>query len=583
MVNKSRLLESIANLVKEKRVDGISDLRDESDRDGMHIVIELKRDANPQIVLNQLYSFTQMQETVGVIMLALQDGQPKVMTLKEILEHYIEFQADIIRRRTEYDLRKAKEREHILEGLKIALDFIDEVIKILRNSKSIPEGKAELIERFGLDDIQATAIVQMRLGQLTGLERTKIEEELAALLEKIADFEDILANYGRVLSIIKTEIEQIKKKFGDDRRTEIMAVSGEVDIEDLIPVEDCVVTLTHYGYIKRQPVDVYKSQKRGGRGVSGMKQREEDFVEELFICSSHDNVLFLTDKGRMYQLKCYEIPEGSKASRGTNMVNLLQLEGDEKVTAMIQGGGFEEDKFLVMVTRNGIIKRTQLSAYKNIRKSGLIAITLQDGDKLAWVRVTTGSSELIIATKMGMAIRIEEKAIRPLSRSAMGVRAIKLREGDEVVGMARLREGATVMTVTDRGQGRRSEVSDYRVQGRGGYGSINYRVNDIKGYVCGIKVVDETDDIILISNDGVIIRMHVSDISVMSRYASGVRVMRLSDDARVVTFARAERDEEEETETIDEAELAKAEAEAKEAEATVEPEAEEEIESTDNE
>ena len=583
MVNKSRLLESIANLVKEKRVDGISDLRDESDRDGMHIVIELKRDANPQIVLNQLYSFTQMQETVGVIMLALQDGQPKIMTLKEILEHYIEFQADIIRRRTEYDLRKAKEREHILEGLKIALDFIDEVIKILRNSKSIPEGKAELIERFGLDDIQATAIVQMRLGQLTGLERTKIEEELAALLEKIADFEDILANYGRVLSIIKTEIEQIKKKFGDDRRTEIMAVSGEVDIEDLIPIEDCVVTLTHYGYIKRQPVDVYKSQKRGGRGVSGMKQREEDFVEELFICSSHDNVLFLTDKGRMYQLKCYEIPEGSKASRGTNMVNLLQLEGDEKVTAMIQGGGFEEDKFLVMVTRNGIIKRTQLSAYKNIRKSGLIAITLQDGDELAWVRVTTGSSELIIATKMGMAIRIEEKAIRPLSRSAMGVRAIKLREGDEVVGMARLREGATVMTVTDRGQGRRSEVSDYRVQGRGGYGSINYRVNDIKGYVCGIKVVDETDDIILISNDGVIIRMHVSDISVMSRYASGVRVMRLSDDARVVTFARAERDEEEETETIDEAELAKAEAEAKEAEMTVEPEAEEETESTDNE
>lgn len=583
MVNKSRLLESIANLVKEKRVDGISDLRDESDRDGMHIVIELKRDANPQIVLNQLYSFTQMQETVGVIMLALQDGQPKVMTLKEILEHYIEFQADIIRRRTEYDLRKAKEREHILEGLKIALDFIDEVIKILRNSKSIPEGKAELIERFGLDDIQATAIVQMRLGQLTGLERTKIEEELAALLEKIADFEDILANYGRVLSIIKTEIEQIKKKFGDDRRTEIMAVSGEVDIEDLIPVEDCVVTLTHYGYIKRQPVDVYKSQKRGGRGVSGMKQREEDFVEELFICSSHDNVLFLTDKGRMYQLKCYEIPEGSKASRGTNMVNLLQLEGDEKVTAMIQGGGFEEDKFLVMVTRNGIIKRTQLSAYKNIRKSGLIAITLQDGDELAWVRVTTGSSELIIATKMGMAIRIEEKAIRPLSRSAMGVRAIKLREGDEVVGMARLREDATVMTVTDRGQGRRSEVSDYRVQGRGGYGSINYRVNDIKGYVCGIKVVDETDDIILISNDGVIIRMHVSDISVMSRYASGVRVMRLSDDARVVTFARAERDEEEETETIDAAELAKAEAEAKEAPATTEPEAEKEIESTDNE
>lgn len=584
MVNKARLIESIANLVKEKRIEGISDLRDESDRDGMHFVIELKRDANPQIVLNQLYSFTQMQETVGVIMLALHDGQPKVMNLKEILGHYIEFQADIIRRRTEYDLRKAREREHILEGLKIALDFIDEVIKILRSSKSIPEGKAELIERFGLDDIQATAIVQMRLGQLTGLERSKIEEELAALLEKIADFEDILANYSRVLEIIKNEIEQIKKKFGDDRRTEIMSVSGEVDIEDLIPVEECVVTLTHYGYIKRQPIDVYKSQKRGGRGVSGMKQRDEDFVEELFICSSHDNVLFLTDKGRMYKLKCYEIPEGSKASRGTNMVNLLQLEADEKVTAMIQGGDFEEDKYLVMVTRGGTIKRTQLSAYKNIRKSGLIAITLQEGDELAWVRVTTGSSELIIATRMGMAIRIEEKTIRPLSRSAMGVRAIKLREGDEVVGMARLREGATVMTVTDRGQGRRSEISDYRVQGRGGYGSINYKVNDLKGYVCGIKVVDETDDIILISNDGVIIRMHVSDINVMSRYASGVRVMRLSGDARVVTFARAERDDEEETETIDAAGLEQSQEEAKEAEtaAAAEPELPEEENSAED-
>ena len=584
MVNKARLIESIANLVKEKRIEGISDLRDESDRDGMHFVIELKRDANPQIVLNQLYSFTQMQETVGVIMLALHDGQPKVMNLKEILGHYIEFQADIIRRRTEYDLRKAREREHILEGLKIALDFIDEVIKILRSSKSIPEGKAELIERFGLDDVQATAIVQMRLGQLTGLERSKIEEELAALLEKIADFEDILANYSRVLEIIKNEIEQIKKKFGDDRRTEIVSVSGEVDIEDLIPVEECVVTLTHYGYIKRQPMDVYKSQKRGGRGVSGMKQRDEDFVEELFICSSHDNVLFLTDKGRMYKLKCYEIPEGSKASRGTNMVNLLQLEADEKVTAMIQGGGFEEDKYLVMVTRGGTIKRTQLSAYKNIRKSGLIAITLQEGDELAWVRVTTGSSELIIATRMGMAIRIEEKTIRPLSRSAMGVRAIKLREGDEVVGMARLREGATVMTVTDSGQGRRSEISDYRVQGRGGYGSINYKVNDLKGYVCGIKVVDETDDIILISNDGVIIRMHVSDINVMSRYASGVRVMRLSGDARVVTFARAERDDEEETETIDAAGLEQSQEEAKEAEtaAAAEPELPEEENSTED-
>lgn len=575
MVNKARLIESIANLVKEKRIEGISDLRDESDRDGMHVVIELKRDANPQIVLNHLFQFTQMQETVGVIMLALVDGQPKVMNLKEILEHYIEFQGEIIRRRTEFDLRKAREREHILEGLKIALDFIDEVIKILRAAKSIPEGKNQLMERFGLDDIQATAIVQMRLGQLTGLEREKIEEELAALLEKIADLEDILANYSRVLSIIKEEIGQMKKRYADDRRTEIVSVSGEVDIEDLIPVEDCVVTLTHYGYIKRQPVDVYKTQKRGGRGVSGMKQRDEDFVEELFICSSHDNVLFLTNKGRMYKLKCYEIPEGSKASRGTNIVNLLQLEGDEKVTSMIQGGNFEEDKFLVMVTRRGIIKRTELSAYKNVRKGGLIAITLQEGDELAWVRVTGGSSELIIATRMGMAIRIREQDIRPLSRSAQGVRAIKLRGDDEVVGMARLREGATVMTMTDRGQGRRTDISDYRVQNRGGYGSINYKVNDVKGYVCGIKVVDDTDDLIIISNDGVIIRVRVSDISVMSRYASGVRVMRLSDDARVVTFARAEHDEEEETTEISEEDRKAAEEEASQAVPVEEPAEEE--------
>ena len=575
MVNKARLIESIANLVKEKRIEGISDLRDESDRDGMHVVIELKRDANPQIVLNHLFQFTQMQETVGVIMLALVDGQPKVMNLKEILEHYIEFQGEIIRRRTEFDLRKAREREHILEGLKIALDFIDEVIKILRAAKSIPEGKNQLMERFGLDDIQATAIVQMRLGQLTGLEREKIEEELAALLEKIADLEDILANYSRVLSIIKEEIGQMKKRYADDRRTEIVSVSGEVDIEDLIPVEDCVVTLTHYGYIKRQPVDVYKTQKRGGRGVSGMKQRDEDFVEELFICSSHDNVLFLTNKGRMYKLKCYEIPEGSKASRGTNIVNLLQLEGDEKVTSMIQGGNFEEDKFLVMVTRRGIIKRTELSAYKNVRKGGLIAITLQEGDELAWVRVTGGSSELIIATRMGMAIRIREQDIRPLSRSAQGVRVIKLRGDDEVVGMARLREGATVMTMTDRGQGRRTDISDYRVQNRGGYGSINYKVNDVKGYVCGIKVVDDTDDLIIISNDGVIIRVRVSDISVMSRYASGVRVMRLSDDARVVTFARAEHDEQEETTEISEEDRKAAEEEASQAVPVEEPAEEE--------
>lgn len=555
MVNKSRLLESIANLVKEKRIDQISDLGDHSDRDGMRIVIDLKRDANAQVVLNQLFSYTQLQETVGVIMLALVDGQPKVMTLKEILEHYIDFQAEVIRRRTEFDLRKAKEREHILEGLKTALDFIDEVIKILRASKTVQEGKTQLMERFGLDDIQATAIVQMRLAQLTGLERTKIEDELAALLAKIKEYNEILADYGRILAIIKEEIGQIKKKYGDDRRTEIQMVSGEVDIEDLIPVEDCVVTLTHFGYIKRQPIDVYKTQRRGGRGVSGMKHREEDFVEELFISSTHDHILFLTSKGRMFRLKCYEVPEGSKQSRGTNIINLLQLEQGEKVTSMICTKDFNPDQYLVMVTRKGIIKRTELQAYKNVRRGGLIAIGLQEDDELAWVRLTSGKSELLIATRMGMAIRIREADIRPLSRTAHGVRAIKLRDGDEVVGMARLRDGATVMTVTDRGQGRRTAIEDYRIQNRGGFGSINYKVSDQKGYVCGVKVVDETDDLILISNDGVIIRIRVSDINVMSRYASGVRVMRLSgDDARVVTFARAEHDEEEEVTEVESAE-----------------------------
>lgn len=551
MVNKARLIENIANLVKDKRIESISDLRDESDRNGMHFVIELKRDANPQVVLNQLYRYTQLQDTVGVIMLALVDGQPKVLTLREVLQHYINFQALVIRRRTEFELRKAKEREHILEGLKIALDFIDEVIAIIRGSHDQPEAKEKLIERFGLSEIQATAIVQMRLGQLSGLERKKIEEELAALLEKIAEFERILGNEELILEILVEEITELRKRFGDPRKTEIQAVTGEVDIEDLIPEEDCVVTLTHYGYIKRQPVDVYKLQKRGGRGVSGMKQREEDFVEELFISSTHENVLFITNKGRMYKLKCYEIPEGSKAAKGLNIVNLLALESDEKVAYMIKVKEFVEEKFLVMVTQNGTIKRTKLDAYKNVRKNGLIAISLNEDDELASVRLTDGDSELIIATKNGMAIRLDENQMRPLSRSARGVRAIKLRGDDKVIGMARLREGAAVMTITTRGQGRRTDIADYRLQNRGGYGTINYKINDIKGEVAGVKVVDEDEDLILIADDGIIIRIRVSDINLMSRYASGVRVMRLDPESKVVTFARADRDEEEEVEAID--------------------------------
>lgn len=543
-VNKARLIESIANHVKDKKIEGISALRDESNREGMRIVIELKRDANPQIILNKLYTYTQMQETFGVINLALVDGVPKVLTLKEMLRHYIDYQAEIVRKRTLYDLKKAKERAHILEGLKIALDYIDEVIAMIRASKTVQEAKNSLMERFGLDDLQSDAIVKMRLGQLSGLERQKIEEELASLIEKIQNLELILSDEGRILALVKEELIALKDKFADERRTEILPVSGEVDIEDLIPEEDCVVTLTHYGYIKRQPTDAYKLQKRGGRGINGMKQREEDFVEDLFIGSSHDHVLFITNQGRMYRLKCYEIPEGGRNSKGINIVNLLPLEGDEKVASMVCTKNFEEDHYLIMVTKKGLVKRTRIDAYKNVRKSGIIAITLNDGDELAWTRLTTGQSQLIVATKKGRAIRFDENDLRPLGRSAMGVRAIRLHEGDEVVGMARLREGATVLTVTDKGQGRRTQIDAYRLQSRGGSGVTNYKVNEEKGDVVGVKVVDDDDDIILISSDGVIIRIAVSDISVMSRHASGVRVMRVKGNTRVVTFARAEHEEE---------------------------------------
>ncbi|MEG2429214.1 MAG: DNA gyrase subunit A, partial [Oscillospiraceae bacterium] len=513
MVNKSRLIESIANLVKDKRIDSISDLRDESDRNGMHFVIELKRDANPQVALNNLYRYTQMQETVGVIMIALVNGVPKVLTLKECLTHYITFQSLIIRRRTEFDLRKAKEREHILEGLKIAIDFIDEVIKIVRAAKDQPTAKADLMERFGLDDIQSAAIVAMRIGQLSGLERQKIEDELAAILIKVKELEEILADERLVLEIVKKEMNALKDKYGDDRRTEIVGVSGEVDIEDLIPEEDCVVTLTHFGYIKRQPVDVYKLQKRGGRGVAGMKQRDQDFVEELFISSTHENVLFITNKGKMYKLKCYEIPEGSRTSQGMNIVNLLNLEANEKIAYMIKVKEFTDDQFLVMVTTKGLIKRTKLKAYSNVRKNGLIAISLNEDDELASCRLTNGDSELIIATTNGMSIRIDEQTLRALSRTAKGVRAIKLRDGDSVVGMARLREGACVMTVTTKGQGRRTAIEEYRLQKRGGFGKINYKTSEIKGLVAGVKVVDENEDLILIADDGIIIRIRVSDIN----------------------------------------------------------------------
>lgn len=549
MVNKARLCVSIADLVKDKRIDGIHDLNDESGKDGMRIVIKLKKDANPQVVLNKLFSYTQLQDTVGVIMLALVNGIPKVLTLKECLEQYIDFQVEVIRRRTQFDLKKAKEREHILQGLVTALDNIDEVIEIMKSSKNVPQAKERLCERFGLSEVQADHIAQMTLGRLTGLERQKIIDELAEIKLKVADLEDILANHQRVLDIIIEEVEQIQDKFGDERRTRIENVSGEVDIEDLIPEEESFVTYTKDGYIKRTPISEYHAQKRGGKGVTGMKQREDDYVEEMYTCSTHDFMLFISNKGIMYKLKCYELPEGSKASRGTNIVNVLPLENDEKIAAMIKTDSFDEGKYIVMVTKNGKIKRTPLSAYKNVRKNGLRAIGLDEGDEIEGVRMTSGKNQLIVATHNGYAIRINETDIRQMSRTAHGVKAIKLRDGDYVVSMARVRDGATVLTVAENGLGRRVALENYRIQRRGGYGMMNYK----NGGVCGIKVVDDEDDIIMISTDGVVIRIRACDISIMGRYSKGVRLMKVSEEGKVVAFTRTEHEEDAEISEVEQA------------------------------
>ena len=546
-VNKARLIENIAELVKDKRIDGISNIDDHSDRNGMHIAIDIKREASPQLVLNHLYSLTQMQVTFGVIMLAIVDGQPKLLTLRDILQEYIKFQSEVVLRRTQFDLKK---RAHILEGLMIALDFIDEVIAILRNSKSIPEGKVALMERFGLDDVQAQAIVQMRLGQLTGLERTKLEEELAALRLKIADFLDIIASEARRYGIIKDEAMEMKKRFGDERRTEIAAISGEMDVEDLIPEEDCVLTLTNFGYVKRQTLDTYRTQRRGGRGISGMSRREEDVASELFIANSHDYVLFFSDRGRVYRLKCYEIPEGSRTSRGMNITNLLPLEPEERITSMLRvTKSEEEDHFLTMVTKNAVIKRVALSAFRNVRKNGLIALDLAEDDELSWVRLTSGSDDLLVATRFGKAIRFHEADVREMGRQARGVRAIRLVEGDVVVGMSVLRENGLVLTVSETGYGRLSNPEDYRLQHRGGLGILNYV--EKYGNVAAIKVVDLDDDIILIADDGVIIRIEAGSIRICARPSKGVRVMKVNEGSKVITMARAPHDDEEEISAVE--------------------------------
>lgn len=541
-VNKARLIESIADLVKEKRIEGISDINDYTSREGMHMVIDLKRDANPQVVLNQLYTYTQMQTTFGVIMLALVNGEPRILTLKEVLQNYIDFQCEVITRRTRYDLRKAQERAHILEGLLIALDFIDEVIAILRSSKDQPEGRERLMERFGLDELQAQAIVQMRLGQLTGLERHKIEEEMAQLKEKIAEYMEILSSETRVLEIVKEEALVLRDKYGDDRRTEIANISGEVDIEDLIPEETCVFTMTMLGYIKRQPVDTYRIQKRGGRGVIGMARREEDVVDTMFTCSTHDYVMFFTSDGRAFRLKGYEIPEGSRTSKGMNIVNLLPITTDVKINAMIRIPEFSEGQYLCMVTRKGIIKRTELEAYRNVRKNGVIAVNLDEDDELAWVHLTSGNDDLLVATKKGMSIRFNETDARPLGRTARGVKAIELTEGDEVVGMAVLKESGTVLTVSETGYGRRSEVTDYRLQSRAGKGTINYHTEKY-GDIAAVRMIREDEDVILISSDGIIIRIPTDEIRLCARPSKGVRVMRVNEGEKVVTLTSAEHDE----------------------------------------
>lgn len=551
MVNKTRLIESIADLVKDKRIEGISDLNDESSsRTGMKIVIEIKKDANPQVVLNQLYRYTQLQDTVGVIMLALDDGVPKVMSLKTVMERYIEFQMEVIRRRTAFELKKAQEREHILEGLRKAVDIVDEIIATIRACKGgFAEARQAVMDRFDFDEPQADAIVKLQLGRLAGLEILKIEQELGELQAAIADYKDILANDEHVKRIVKTDLNALAEKYGDERRTSIEAVSGEVDIEDLIPEETCVYTLTHEGYIKRTALDTYQAQNRGGRGVQGMTQKDDDFTEELFVGSTHDYMLFMTDQGRVYRLKGYQVPEGSRTAKGSHIVNLLQLQEGEKVTLMLQQSAKadEENTYLTMVTRQGLIKRTPLSQFRNIRKAGLIAIGLNEGDALVWSHLTGGDDEIIVATHDGAAIHFTESGARAMGRTGHGVRVIKLREGDYVIGAGVCRPGATVLTITEEGKGRRSRIDDYRITKRGGLGIRNYA----KGGVAGIKIVDETDDLILISANGILIRIHASDINVQSRYGSGVRVMRLAEGDKVAMVARVDRDNEAETAQVE--------------------------------
>ena len=552
-VNKARLLESIAENVKEKRIEGISAMRDESDRDGMRIVIELKRDANVQVVLNRLYAQTQMQTTFAIVMLALVDdqSQPRILSLRQMLDEYIAFQREIVRRRTEYDLKKVRERAHILEGLRIAVDNIDEVIHIIRSSYD--NAKERLMERFELSEIQAQAILEMRLRQLQGLERDRIEKEYAEIQEKIKYFLTLLGDEKLLDEVLTGELTEIRDKYGDERRTEIAVVEDEIDIEDLIDEEECVYTLTNAGYIKRMSASTYKAQRRGGRGITAMTTREEDYVETLFTASTHDYILFFTNHGRVYRKKGYLIPEAGRQAKGTNIVNVLPVAPGEKVSAMIRVREFGEEQYLVMVTRSGTVKRMRMTALRNIKNVGIRALTLGEDDELISVRDTDGSQKILIATHDGMAICFNETDVRPVGRVAAGVRGIRLRKGDFCVGAARAREGGSLLTVTVKGYGKRTEISEYlrgeegETQSRGGVGRKNYNITEKTGKVADIKVVDDNDDVLIISDDGTIIRMAAADISTYSRATQGVRLMRTTEEARVIAIARTDREEEEET------------------------------------
>ena len=545
-VNKAKLVENIAALVREKRIEGISDLRDESDRiDRVRIVIELKRDANAQVVLNQLYKNTQMQDTFGIIMLALVNGEPKILTLRQCLEYYIEHRKTVILRRTQFDLDKALARAHILEGLKIALDNIDEVINIIRNSYD--DAKERLMERFGLSDIQAQAILDMRLKTLSGLQREKIDEEYNELMKLIAYYREVLSSERLVFDIIKQELIEIKEKFGDERKTKIIAAEGEINVEDLIKEEQTVIALTHFGYIKRMPVDTYKSQKRGGKGITGISTREEDFVKEIFTASTHDTILFFSNKGKLYKLKGYEIPEAGRTAKGTAIVNLLSLDAGEKVSAIITIPNFAEGKYLLFGTRKGFIKKTPIMEYNSARKTGLQAITLREDDEVIDVRLTDGEDNVVLVTKGGMSITFDEKNVRPMGRKSQGVIGIRLNDDDEVIGMESIVTGskATLLAITENGFGKRTELDEYRVQTRGGKGVITYKITPKTGNIVGIRIVDETDDVMLITDTGTIIRLNVGGISILGRSTQGVTLMR-TNEGKVVSIEKISEKEDEE-------------------------------------